>query len=47
VPVTRTGDSGVAKWDRPSGHGFISLRGTTTDTAGNTVEETLIRAYRY
>jgi hypothetical protein len=45
--VTRTGDNGVARWARPSGHGFISLRATAADAAGNAVEETLIRAYRY
>jgi hypothetical protein len=26
--------------------GFVSLRATATDTAGNTVEETLVRAYQ-
>ena len=33
--------------DHPDGEGFVSLRATATDTAGNTVEQTVIRAYRY
>jgi hypothetical protein len=33
--------------DHPRGSGFVSLRSTATDTAGNTVEQVVIRAYRY
>ncbi len=45
--VTCQGDEAVARWAPPAGHGFISLRATAADAAGNTVEETLIRAYRF
>jgi hypothetical protein len=31
----------------PSGNGFVSLRATATDQAGNTVDQTVIRAYAY
>jgi hypothetical protein len=34
----------VFRW-HPRGEGFVSLRATATDTAGNTVEQTAIRAY--
>ncbi|MEV0591744.1 S8 family serine peptidase [Nonomuraea cavernae] len=30
----------------PAGQGFVSLRAKSTDTAGNTVEQTVLRAYR-
>ncbi|MFC5814498.1 S8 family peptidase [Nonomuraea harbinensis] len=30
----------------PDGDGFVSLRATSTDTSGNSVEQTVIRAYR-
>ncbi|WP_146104230.1 S8 family serine peptidase [Nonomuraea solani] len=30
----------------PDGDGFVSLRATSIDTSGNTVEQTVIRAYR-
>ncbi|GAA0926792.1 hypothetical protein GCM10009560_28950 [Nonomuraea longicatena] len=30
----------------PAGDGFVSLRAKATDTSGNTVEQTVIRAYR-
>jgi hypothetical protein len=30
----------------PAAAGFVSLRATATDTAGNTVSQTIIRAYR-
>jgi hypothetical protein len=31
----------------PGGEGFVSLRATAADSDGNTVEQTVIRAYRY
>jgi subtilisin family serine protease len=34
------------KVDLPAGTGYASLRATATDTAGNSVTETMIRAYR-
>ncbi|WBB67703.1 S8 family serine peptidase [Micromonospora sp. WMMD812] len=39
--------SGHADVMHPNGVGFISLRASATDDAGNTVEQTTIRAYRY
>ncbi len=43
-PVTgRIGDHGVAFLRPPKG--FVSVRATAADTAGNTVEQTVIRAY--
>jgi subtilisin family serine protease len=47
APLSRTGADGVARYTHPAGHGFVSLRATATDTGGNTVEETLIRAFRF
>jgi subtilisin family serine protease len=38
--------SGVLTVTHPAGVGFVSLRARSTDTAGNTVEQTVIRAYR-
>ena len=32
--------------DHPTAQGFVSLRARSTDTAGNTVEQTVLRAYR-
>ena len=46
VPVIRQGQDGVALLNHPAGPGFVSLRASSTDTAGNTVQETIIRAYR-
>jgi subtilisin family serine protease len=45
--VLRGGDFGVAIVRHPAGGGFVSLKAASTDTAGNTVEQTIIRAYRY
>lgn len=39
--------SGQARVNHPQGEGFISLRANATDNAGNAVEQTIIRAYRY
>jgi subtilisin family serine protease len=39
--------SGEAQVKHPDGEGFVSLRANATDNAGNTVEQTIIRAYRY
>ena len=32
--------------NHPAMEGFVSLRAKAVDTAGNTVEQTVIRAYR-
>jgi hypothetical protein len=44
--VIRVGRYGIAIVRHPAGAGFVSLRARSTDTAGNTVEQTVIRAYR-
>lgn len=38
---------GAAVVRHPQGQGFVSLRATASDTAGNTVTQTVIHAYRY
>jgi hypothetical protein len=45
--VLRNAGGGVALAQRPQGSGFVSLRAASADTDGNTVEQTIIRAYRY
>lgn len=39
--------SGLVLIRHPSGKGFVSLRARATDFHGNTVEQTVIRAYRF
>ncbi|MEU7798099.1 S8 family serine peptidase [Micromonospora arborensis] len=39
--------SGQARVSHPRGRGFVSLRAKVSDDAGNTVEQSIIRAYRY
>jgi subtilisin family serine protease len=41
------GDDGVALLRHPAGTGFVSLKAASTDSAGNTVEQTIIHAYRF
>jgi subtilisin family serine protease len=43
VPVV----GGAAKIPHPRGNGFVSLRATAADSDGNTVTQTVVRAYRY
>jgi hypothetical protein len=38
---------GAATVRHPRGQGFVSLRTTASDTAGNTVTQTVLHAYRY
>jgi subtilisin family serine protease len=45
--VVRTGEKAVALVQNPRGSGFVSLRASATDTAGNAVHQTILRAYRY
>ena len=47
VFVMRSSSGGVTLLRHPKGSGFVSLKAAATDTEGNTVEETVIRAYRY
>jgi subtilisin family serine protease len=46
VPVIRFGQKGLVVLKHPAGSGYVSLRASSTDSAGNTVNETVIRAYR-
>jgi len=45
--VLGVGDDRVALLHHPAGGGFVSLKAKATDGAGNTVEETIIRAYGF
>ncbi len=45
VPTRQIGDGGLAVLQHPAGKGFVSLRITARDNAGNTVTQTVIRAY--
>jgi subtilisin family serine protease len=47
LTVLRIGEKAVALVHNPSGTGFVSLRSAATDTGGNTVKQTIIRAYRF
>ncbi|MFR9777219.1 S8 family serine peptidase [Micromonospora sp. MS34] len=47
LTVRRSGEKAVAWVRNPAGTGFVSLRAAATDTSGNTVKQTIIRAYRY
>ncbi|GAB3179628.1 subtilisin family serine protease [Micromonospora palomenae] len=47
LTVRRSGEKAVAWVRNPAGTGFVSLRAAATDTSGNTVNQTVIRAYRY
>lgn len=46
VQVMRTGNAGLAVLQHPSDASFVSLRAAATDTAGNSVRQTILRAYR-
>jgi subtilisin family serine protease len=45
VSLSGSGDRRVAMVRQPTGTGFVSLRATATDRAGNAVTQTIIRAY--
>jgi subtilisin family serine protease len=45
APVLRANGHTVVVLQHPAAAGFVSLRAASTDTAGNTVKETIIRAY--
>ena len=38
---------GAAKFPHPRGNGFVSPRASAADSKGNTVTQTVVRAYRY
>ncbi|SPL88145.1 peptidase S8 and S53, subtilisin, kexin, sedolisin [[Actinomadura] parvosata subsp. kistnae] len=44
--VTWSGANGTVPLRHPAMDGFVSLRARSKDSAGNTVEQTIIRAYR-
>ncbi|GAA3783318.1 S8 family serine peptidase [Plantactinospora mayteni] len=46
APLVRSGDSGVITLHHPETAGYVSLRAAATDTAGNAVRQTTVRAYR-
>ncbi|MEV6879649.1 S8 family serine peptidase [Amycolatopsis sp. NPDC051128] len=46
VPAARIGNGGLAVVHNPPGEGFVSLRITARDTGGNSVTQTVIRAYQ-
>src|SRR5262249_34926432 len=45
--VIRLGNGGLVLANCPKGPGFVSLKANAADDQGNTVEETIIRAYRF
>jgi subtilisin family serine protease len=45
--AVRTGEKAVALIQNPKGTGYVSLRASAADSAGNTVKQTIIHAYRY
>ena len=47
VRLDRNGDGGTVHLRHPKGHGYVSLKATAANSTGNTVDETIIRAYRY
>jgi subtilisin family serine protease len=47
VRLLRGVSGGTALLRHPKGHGFVSLKAATTDTWGNTFEETIVRAYKF
>jgi len=44
--VLRFGQHGLALLNHPAAAGFVSLRASAADSAGNMVEQTVLRAYR-
>jgi hypothetical protein len=46
APLNQVGDHTVATLQHPDHDGFVSLRANSTDSNGNKVEQTIIRAYR-
>jgi hypothetical protein len=47
LPVRSAGGLATVALRVPRGSGFVSLRASAADSGGNTVEETIIHAYRY
>ncbi|MFI0792891.1 S8 family serine peptidase [Micromonospora rubida] len=46
VRLVRNGNTWTATVDHPAGSGFASLRAFAVDSAGNTVRQTIVNAYR-
>ncbi|SNY69751.1 S8 family serine peptidase [Paractinoplanes atraurantiacus] len=47
LPVLRLGEKATAVLHHPKGTGYVSLRASAADSAGNTAKETILRAYSY
>ncbi len=47
TPLTRSGDAFSAQLTHPSGNGFVSLRSSAVDESGNSVRQTVLRAYQF
>jgi hypothetical protein len=45
VPLARTGDHWAATIANPTAPGYVALRATVADSAGDTVTQTILRAY--
>jgi hypothetical protein len=46
VSVSATSDGGIAKLNHPKRPGFVSLRGSVTESDGSTAQVTIFNAYR-
>lgn len=46
APLRKTREGWTATVHHPAGGGFVSLRATAADSTGNTVEQSVIHAYR-
>src|SRR6185436_7733875 len=46
APLTGSGDRRLALLDHPHRDGFVSFRARASDSAGNQVVQTILRAYR-
>ncbi|WP_285751208.1 S8 family serine peptidase [Lentzea sp. NBRC 105346] len=47
VPVTQSGDAYSAQLTHPAGNGFVGLRTSAADASGNSVRQTVLRAYQF
>jgi hypothetical protein len=47
VQVIGLGNDRVALIQHPKGHGFVALRGKAVSTSGSTVEQTILKAYKF
>ncbi|KJK41902.1 hypothetical protein UK23_39835 [Lentzea aerocolonigenes] len=47
TPVTPSGEAYTAQLTHPAGNGFVSLRTAAEDASGNSVRQTVLRAYQF